>query len=138
MAFEIVIWQKTNHTHNCTHAQKHNTFSFRDFSALSSTKIHQIWSDSEPVEVLFACGRLSTLPVFPDWVCTMVQQLFTISNTTCVKSWATAFSFSLLFGAVSWNKKAFLLLSCQRERLGQKKGIRNASLYSAYAVDIFY
>lgn len=27
-------------------------------------------SDSEPAQVLFACGRLSALPAFPDWVCT--------------------------------------------------------------------
>lgn len=91
-------------------------------------------SDSEPLQVLFVCGRLSALPTFADWACVagvaaLFPSLFWIPHA--VKSWATAFSFYLwklsinlcaavLFCAVSYNKKAFPFLPCQREQLGQR------------------
>lgn len=102
-------------------------------SALCSTKIHQMLSDSEPLQVLFACGRLSALPTSPDWACIpgvagRCPLPFQVPHA--VKR-ATAFSFypckssvnlsvPLLFCAVSSNKKAFPLLPCQREWLGKR------------------
>lgn len=91
-------------------------------------------SDSEPLQVLFACGRLSALPTSPDWACIpgvagLCPLPFQVPHAA--KSWAAAFSFypckssvnlsvPLLFCAVSSNEKAFPLLPCQREWLGKR------------------